>query len=333
MGSVWGTVATSNAARVVRIAREEGLVRDAHPIATMLAAARVPAGQMFDYWSFAARGLETSELPIAVAEKSCLEDLGLLGFLLLTAPSGLAALETFAAYGALLTDSRRWEVRRDGDRGTVELHMLASYAPSLGARISHEASFAHVVRGTRELCGEDVDPVSVSFRHARPRRALAHERVFRCTLVFDAPRDRIVYRARDLDVSPRAASPAMWGYLRSQADVVLRALSPRPVVVRAKEEVAAALLAGRVPDVASVAATLGTTERTLRRVLSRESVSFRRMVDDARKERAKALLRAPGVSITRAALDAGFADASAFSHACRRWFGRAPREVAGSGAE
>lgn len=332
MGSVWGTVATSNAARVVRVAHEEGLDRDGHPITTTLEGARVPAGQMLDYWSFAARGLETSALPILVAERFRLEDLHLLGFLLLTAPSGRDALETFAAYGALLTDSRRWQVRTGVDR-TVELHMLASYAPSLGARTSHEASFAQVVRGTRELCGEEVDPVSVSFRHPRPPDARAHERLFRCKLVFDAPRDRIVYRARDLDIAPPGASPALWGYLRSQADVALRALAPRPVVVRVREEVAAFVLEGSVPDVASVAATLGTTERTLRRVLAREAVSFRRMVDDARRERARTLLREPGVSITRAALDAGFADASAFSHACRRWFGRAPRDVVGEGPE
>jgi AraC-like DNA-binding protein len=78
----------------------------------------------------------------------------------------------------------------------------------------------------------------------------------------------------------------------------------------------------------AVAATLGTTERTLRRTLASTGASFRLLVDEARRDRALELLSATPGSVTRVAFDTGFSDTSAFTHACQRWFGRPPREVA-----
>ncbi|WP_207217594.1 MULTISPECIES: hypothetical protein [Sorangium] len=48
---------------------------------------------------------------------------------------------------------------------------------------------------------------------------------------------------------------------------------------------------GGVPSLPRVARALGTTERTLRRHLEAEGTSFRRLVDDVRRERAGSLLR------------------------------------------
>jgi AraC-like DNA-binding protein len=78
----------------------------------------------------------------------------------------------------------------------------------------------------------------------------------------------------------------------------------------------------------SVAATLGVSERTLRRALAAGGVTFRTLTDEARRDIAKTMLGREGTTITRVALEAGFADPSAFTHACRRWFGRSPSEIA-----
>jgi AraC-like DNA-binding protein len=81
------------------------------------------------------------------------------------------------------------------------------------------------------------------------------------------------------------------------------------------------------PTIDAIAAELGTSERTLRRRLRDHGVTFRALVDEVRRERARALVAGGGRPLIEVALEVGFSDASAFSHAFRRWFGHAPREL------
>jgi AraC-like DNA-binding protein len=73
----------------------------------------------------------------------------------------------------------------------------------------------------------------------------------------------------------------------------------------------------------SVAAALGTSTRTLRNQLSRESTSYRKLVDELREALAEQLL-ATHTSIDEIARRLGYADASSFISAFKRWKGVAP---------
>ncbi|WP_417546292.1 helix-turn-helix transcriptional regulator [Marinobacter sp.] len=66
------------------------------------------------------------------------------------------------------------------------------------------------------------------------------------------------------------------------------------------------------------------SERTLKRHLQAEGVSFRQLLEDVRKSRAESLLKEGGMSISETASSLGFSDASTFSQAFKRWTGKAP---------
>lgn len=155
----------------------------------------------------------------------------------------------------------------------------------------------------------------------------AHRTFFGCEIEFDAPVDRVVLPREALDVEPLGANGALWSWLCSQAESELATLAPRPLAQRVREEIRRSLAREPAPSMRSVAGTLGVSERTLRRALAEGATTFRRLTDEARRDIARSLLGREGASITRVALEAGFADASAFTHACRRWFGRPPREI------
>jgi AraC-like DNA-binding protein len=76
-------------------------------------------------------------------------------------------------------------------------------------------------------------------------------------------------------------------------------------------------------DAAAVAAMLGMTVRTLQRRLVAEGDSFRAAMDDARRERALALMRA-GEGTKRIADRTGFAEVRSFYRAFHRWTGFSP---------
>lgn len=72
------------------------------------------------------------------------------------------------------------------------------------------------------------------------------------------------------------------------------------------------------------AAALGTSERSLRRRLAREGLSYRELVDNVQRARALELLLTGHKSIKEIATAVGFANSSGFVRAYRRWTGRSP---------
>ena len=80
------------------------------------------------------------------------------------------------------------------------------------------------------------------------------------------------------------------------------------------------------PSAPAVASELGFKPRTLNRLLGREGISFIRMLADAQYENAQRLLRDSTAPVVSVAWSLGYADASAFSRAFRRWSGMTPTE-------
>jgi len=78
-----------------------------------------------------------------------------------------------------------------------------------------------------------------------------------------------------------------------------------------------------IPTLDEVSAAFNVTSRTLRRQLASERVSFRTLVDDVRKTTAIELLRS-GQSVGEVARRTGFAEASSFIRAFKRWTGATP---------
>jgi len=85
----------------------------------------------------------------------------------------------------------------------------------------------------------------------------------------------------------------------------------------------------RMPTLTAAARHLHISERTLKRHLQAEGVSFRQLLELVRKNRAERLLNQGAMSISEIADRLGFSDASTFSQAFKRWTGEAPSYWAG----
>jgi AraC-like DNA-binding protein len=81
---------------------------------------------------------------------------------------------------------------------------------------------------------------------------------------------------------------------------------------------------GGMPSLTELAHTLNLSPRTLDRYLRREGAGFRELSRKARVEKAGALLRDPGLSVTQAAHELGYTDAANFTRAFRRETGCSP---------
>ena len=76
-----------------------------------------------------------------------------------------------------------------------------------------------------------------------------------------------------------------------------------------------------------VAKKLGMSERMLARRLAEEGVTFNETLQELKASLATRYLEEDGMPISKIAWLLGFEEASSFSHACRRWTGKSPREL------
>jgi AraC-like DNA-binding protein len=79
-------------------------------------------------------------------------------------------------------------------------------------------------------------------------------------------------------------------------------------------------------DAASVARTLGLSERTMSRRLREIGKSWRGVLDDFREAEAERLLASGRAGLSDVAFRLGFSDQTAWNRAFRRWKGMSPTE-------
>lgn len=81
------------------------------------------------------------------------------------------------------------------------------------------------------------------------------------------------------------------------------------------------------PSLHHVARLHATHPRTLQRRLAAEGTTFEQVLDDVRRDAARRYLTTTSLPLTQVAALVGFGEQSTLTHAVRRWFGVAPREL------
>lgn len=179
----------------------------------------------------------------------------------------------------------------------------------------------------RELSGHD--PADVLMRRPTPVDVGPYRRLFGVTPRFNADQNGLLFPSRLLSAPVEGADPVMRRILeKSVADFwVLQQPSFTQLVERTLH---ADIMFGS-GDLDSVARSLGMHPRTLKRRLQVEGQTFRSLLAKVRFDMASERIRATRIPITDIAFLVGYSDASAFTHAFRRWSGRTPSEMRGSG--
>lgn len=149
-------------------------------------------------------------------------------------------------------------------------------------------------------------------------------------LRFAQPVDLLEFRRELLEEALREPDPTLLAMLRSHAASSLE----RVKEPTAEQPSGAATLALRAelervglvtqPDLARLARSLGQSERSLQRRLSEEGTSFKKLLDDLRRDQALRFLADERQSVTDVSFLLGFGEVSAFSRAFRRWTGESP---------
>jgi AraC-like DNA-binding protein len=181
----------------------------------------------------------------------------------------------------------------------------------------------------RQLTSPKWSPVAVHFEHSIAGREDQLAQHFRAPVLGNQLANELVIRNEDLDTPFASAIPSEDKKLRNilewhLLDLMGPEATPSEGFVSLTKDIISRWLGRIHVDCASVAAELKLSERSLRRRLTEEGTSFRELLQDARKERAKTILSKPGISLAVAAEQLGYSDTAAFSRAFKEWTGVSP---------
>lgn len=188
-----------------------------------------------------------------------------------------------------------------------------------------EESFASGVAVVRSLVGPDFSPRRIELAYPRPAHAHAYTQFFRCPVRFGTGANRMVSDTQWLACPLPGYDEITCAPLRAQLDGYLKRPERRSDLVESVSSLLRAHLDQPQP-LHTVAQALNMSERTLRRRLTEQQLSYQGLLDDIRHERARDLLQHSGLPVAEVALACGFSDARSFRRAFKRWSDSLPGE-------
>jgi AraC-like DNA-binding protein len=322
-----GAVRVDAIGHIPAVLRELGLDPDAVLAATGLdprafddPLSEIPMASLGRLLASAAAASGCRHVGLLVGERSGTASLGVVGLLVRHSPDVGTALRNLSIHLHLR------------DRGAVASLQVDSGVAMFGYEISEtgvegvdqicDGAMAIAVNIVRELCSRAWRPSEVLFAHRAPADLRPFRRVFGARLRFDAERTALVFPAKWLAQPSQGADRQHFRDVSARVDA-LEISSGDDLVPRLRRELRMSLLAGK-GSVGEVAHGLSMHRRTLNRRLRAHGTSVHRLVEDVRFEIARQLVENTRMPLTEIAAVLGYADASAFTRAFRRWTGRVP---------
>jgi len=292
---------------------------------------RVPSMAVVQLWRL---GLARARrnLPLAIAEHVNAGTFHALGFAMATSPTGRDALTMLQRYYPLLTTTIQLDfVSRPGQTGLTMRsspllhHLLENFAdPDLTDSLAQlrEAGALAMVSLFRSYFGVHFAPADLAFRRTLGQDRADYATFLGCPLHDGADQDTVWFDDALLERPLPSANPHLSTVNEQIIASYLRLLQqdwPSLVVSQ---------IILQMPDQAvsqhSVAAALNLSTRTLQRRLSDAGVSFRDLLQQARRELAIQYIRHSDLPILEIGYRLGFSEPANFTRAFRQWTGEAP---------
>ncbi|MCR3722949.1 MULTISPECIES: AraC family transcriptional regulator [Prauserella salsuginis group] len=182
---------------------------------------------------------------------------------------------------------------------------------------------AAIVTLVREQAAADLRPAVVSLRVPEPADMRPYREALGVVPEF-GDSTRITFPREVLDQPMPQASVHTLAWCERQCRELLDARRrDTDVATRVRRALAEV---GPGAGMTAIAARLSLTERTLRRRLAAEGVSYRDLVDGVRRRRAEELLTDGTLTVEQISNRLGYSEPSSFLHAFARWHGMSPRE-------
>lgn len=174
------------------------------------------------------------------------------------------------------------------------------------------------------LAGRRIPILAIELRCAEPPFCDDYRVMFSENLQFDRPRTRMIIAADSLNAPLRRSVDELQRFLaEAPGNILVRYRDPASLARRIRGDLLQ-LDPAHWPDAETLARQLCLSASTLRRRLADEGHTYQGLKDSVRRQLAIAWLAAAQPGMGEIAERLGFADASSFHRAFRKWFGCNP---------
>ncbi|WP_262690386.1 AraC family transcriptional regulator [Kordiimonas aestuarii] len=285
---------------------------------------RIPEQDAEALWAAADRLAGDGLLGVRVGKSVRYGTYATLGHMLVTSETVGEALREACDYALYVGAAGRFDLAEDG--GECRLTYTPVRPDWQAAEVRSEAVLLPFARFAR-WASPGVAPVRVELMRGQPDNANAFETAFEAPVIFGAPEHAMVWPRDAMHQPMNDANPALHAMLKQHVQAEMP--GEGSVSARVKAYVGKQLDAQSGGLTArDAAAALSLSLRSLQRELACEGASFRDILADVRREKARLLLLADGLSVQETSARLGYSEPAAFVRAFRRWYGRAPAEYA-----
>jgi AraC-like DNA-binding protein len=284
---------------------------------------RISVGNQIAFLEAAAEALSDNFLGLNLAEEFDCRDVGLLYYVMASSDTLGNALKRASRYSRITNEAIVLDYREARE---PTLRLTYSGIPRHADQQQIEFYVVAMVRISRALSGRQLLPRRVSMIHVRSKGS-RFARFLGKDIEFGGNADEIVFPVGSAEWALFDADPRLNKILLKTCEESLSARNSKRGSFRTTvENTIAPLLPHGQAHADVVAKKLGMSKRTLARRLAEEDLSFTDVLQQLKERLAIRYLKADGMPISEIAWLLGFQQVSSFSHACRHWTGKSPRE-------
>ena len=285
---------------------------------------RYPVKEATLIWTRASEMLDDPAFGLTIAKVWQPSDFHALGCAFMASTTLRDALNRIVRYHAVVYDVISYSLAEQDGRA------ILSYSSVHGKldepAILEDTRWAVVLDGCRRIYGANLDPLEVTFWHAKPESGMDEFiEYYRCPLRFGEPIASMTFPSEVLDKRLPAANRELSQVLDRTLSNYVAKLQRDDIVSRTKSVISDNLPSGNLTSEV-VAAELHMSQRSLQRKLVAEGNAYRKLVDAVRQELAESYLAEGNFTLTEISYLLGFSSQAAFSRAFKRWTGVTPQE-------
>lgn len=268
--------------------------------------------------------LQDPALGLHMGEQTSPGTLGLLGHLLMSAPTLGDAVTQWIHYHRLVNDAEPSRLQVSGEQACF-IYRFPRSSPDCN-RIRAEFGLTQMLKLASLMLGGELPVQEVQFEHADPGYPGEYQRIFKARIRYACERTAILFPALLLRKPLPSANPGVFQLLKDEADRLLVNLDESTSLADRVEQFLYAALQQGKPSILQAAEHFGMNERTFRRKLEGHDTSYSELLGQVQLKEAKRLLANPAIPIDTITERLSFSEASAFHRAFKRWTGLTPSE-------
>ena len=280
--------------------------------------------QFYTLWDEAIGLTADHMLALHVAEKVPFGAYHLIDYITAASATPGKAMLHISRSISLLNSALHLSLRRHKNLAYIELHSL--HGPQDLPRPYIEYIFASILMRFRFTTQVKWRPCEIQVTYGKPGLAKEYDRVFEAPVRFRMGVNRMVVPSYLMEVGHPIADPEICEVLESLVKRKLREphADAHPLV-EIQDALTESLRAGNT-SLTDLSRRLATSRRSLQRQLQERGLSFRKLLDNLRHQRAVDLLQERALTVSQIASQLQFSDGSSFCHAFERWTGSSPRQ-------